>query len=63
MTREQGANLYSYYMHYNPYTGLWNAVPRDKAVDYLNGKLGGNDVIKNKDINTLIGYMSKEPSK
>lgn len=50
--------LYSYYLHYNPYTEYWNAVPRDKSVEYLNGTLGGNDVIKHKNINDLIRYLS-----
>jgi len=63
MTREQNSALYSYYLHFNPYTGYWNAVPRDKSVDYLNGRLGGNDVIKHKNITTLIGYLTKTPSK
>jgi hypothetical protein len=63
MTKEQNTALYSYYLHFNPYTGYWNAVNRDKSVDYLNGKLSGNDIIKHKDINTLISYLSKEPSK
>lgn len=56
-------NLYNYYIHFNPYTGYWNAVSRDKSVEYLNGKLGADDVIKHKDVNTLISYLSKEPVK
>lgn len=63
MTEEQGAILYSYYVHFNPYTGYWNAVPRDKAVEYLNGKLSGNDVMKHKDINILISYLTKTTNK
>lgn len=50
-------NLYPYVFHYNPYTEYWNAVPRGKEVDYFNGKLSGNDVIKNRDINVIIEYI------
>lgn len=49
-------NLYDYYFHYNIYTKEWNAVPRDKAVHYLNGDLK-DEVIKDKDINTLIALI------
>ena len=56
-------NLYNYYIHFNPYTGYWNAVSRDKAVEYLNGKLGADDIIKQEEITILISYLSKEPSK
>lgn len=52
-------NLYGYFLHYNPYTKYWNAVSRDKANQYLNGTLKGDDVLKNKDVNKLIGYLSK----
>ena len=51
--------LYDYYFHYNAYTGYWNAVKREKAIDYLNGKLGADEVLKNKDINNLIRFLSK----
>jgi hypothetical protein len=48
--------LYDIYFHFNIYKKEWNAVPRDKAVDYLNGNLKAEDVLKNKDINNLIKY-------
>jgi hypothetical protein len=51
-------SLYNYYLHYNPYTGYWNAVPREKANDYLNGKLGANDVLKYKNVEDLIRYIT-----
>lgn len=51
--------LYDYYLHYNPYTGYWNAFKRDKAIHYLNGTLSAEDVLKNKDSNNLIKYLSK----
>lgn len=52
-------NLYDYYIHYNPYTGYWNAVKRDKSVQYLNGTLSADDVLKNKNIDDLIRYLAK----
>lgn len=51
--------LYSYFFHFNPFTGYWNAVPRDKAVEYLNGTLKPDDVLKNRIIGDLIEYLSK----
>ncbi len=63
MAKVNRGNLYDYYMHFNPYTGYWNAVKRENSVYYLNGTLGANDVIKNKDILVLIDYLSKETSK
>ena len=62
MAKINRGNLYDYYIHYNPYTGYWNGVRRDKAIDYLNGKLGGDDVVKHKNIEVLIDYLSKEKS-
>ena len=50
--------LYSYYLHYNPYTGYWNAVLRDKSNEYLNGRLTENEVLKSKDINDIIKFIS-----
>lgn len=51
--------LYDYYLHYNPYTGYWNAVLRDDAVYYLNGTLGPDKVLKHKNVDDLIRYISK----
>ena len=51
--------LYSYLFHYNPYTGYWNAFLRDKANQYLNGTLDENDVIKAKDYNDIVKYITK----
>jgi len=52
-------NLYSYYLHFNPHTGYWNAVKRDKSTEYLNGTLSSEDVIKSKNIEDLIKFISK----
>lgn len=51
--------LYDYFFHYNPYTGYWNAFRREKYPDYMNGKLKADEVLKNKDVNKLVSYLSK----
>jgi hypothetical protein len=51
-------SLYDYYLHYNPYTGLWNAVKRDLANQYLNGLLSDKEVIRHKDIDGLIKVIT-----
>lgn len=51
--------LYDYFLHYNSYTGYWNAVKRDQANQYLNGKLTDKEVKKDKDINVLIKLIKK----
>ena len=51
--------LYDYFLHFNAYTGYWCAVPRTVSNKYLNGSLDDDIVLKNKDINVLIGYINK----
>jgi len=46
--------LYDYYLHYNPYTGYWNAVKRSIANQYLNGTLTNKEIIRDTDVNKLI---------
>lgn len=63
---ENEMELYDYYIHYNPYTGYWNAFKRDVAINYLNGTLKDNEVMKSKDINDLVKYIKftkKKPVK
>lgn len=55
--------LYSYYLHWNPYTEKWNAVPRDKASEYLNGMLTDKEVLKDKDLDVLIEKIIKNEKK
>ena len=46
-------NLYNYVIHYNSFTKMWNAIPRDKYNSYWsNRKVKG--VLSSKKINTLI---------
>jgi hypothetical protein len=51
--------LYDYIFHFNSYTEYWNAIKRDRKDAYFNGELNENEVIKNKDINILIDYITK----
>ncbi len=51
--------LYNYILHFNSYTGYWNAVTRDNHIEYLNGTLKEDDILKNKDVGILIDYIVK----
>lgn len=45
--------LYDYVLHYNHYTKLWNAIPRERYNEYWNNpKVQG--VISSKSVKTLI---------
>ncbi len=51
--------LYDWVFHYNHFTELWNAIPRDKYNNYWdNDDL--DDVLKSKNINTLIEIITKQ---
>lgn len=51
-------NLYDYIFHYNHYTELWNAIPRELYVKYWdNDDIAG--VLKSKNVNTLIEMITK----
>ena len=52
-------NLWDWYLHYNIYTEYWCAVKRSVSNEYMNGTLSENEVLKNKDVNNLIKYISK----
>ena len=51
--------LYDWVFHYNHFTELWNAIPRD-----MYNKYWDNDeieyVLKSKDFNTLVEIIIKE---
>lgn len=51
-------NLYDYFIHFNPFTGYWNAVKREHSHHYLNGTLKKDEIIKHKNINDIIRYLS-----
>lgn len=50
--------LYDYIFHYNIYTKLWNAIPREKYLDYWCGR-EVDGIISSKKINTLIEIINK----
>ena len=50
--------LYDYLLHYNSFTGLWNAIPRDKINDYWNN-IETEGVLKSKNVKTLIELITK----
>jgi len=50
--------LYGYVFHFNPYTKIWAAIPRDIYNDYWNdANLEG--VIRSSKIETLISILYK----
>lgn len=51
-------NLYMYVLHFNPYNGLWNAIPRDKYNEYWND-INTKGVLSSKKIETLIELITK----
>ena len=53
------SKLYDWVFHYNHFTELWSAIPRDVYNRYWdNDDVKG--VLKSKDINTLIEMITKE---
>jgi len=50
--------LYDYIFHYNPFTKLWAAIPRDKYNQYWND-IDSKQIIKSKSIDTLIVLINK----
>lgn len=56
-------NLYGYYFHYNPFTKNWLALERNSLQDYHAGKIPEKAILKNKDVNVLIKFLSKADTK
>jgi hypothetical protein len=54
-------NLFDYLFHYNPYANLWNAIPRDRYLEYWSDTARSKKygVLSSKDINTLIDMISR----
>jgi len=44
--------LNNYIFHYNPYSKMWNMIPRDSQVDYWNGKC--TDCKKDESLTALL---------
>jgi len=53
------SKLYNYIFHYNHYTELWNAIPREIYTKYWDND-DVNGVLKSKEITTLIEIITKE---
>lgn len=52
------SELYNYIFHWNHYTELWSAIPRDKYMKYWdNDEIEG--VLKSKSISTLMELICK----
>jgi hypothetical protein len=51
--------MHDWVFHFNPYTKLWNAIPRDLYTKYWdNSQLDG--VLRSKDINTLLYLLHRD---
>jgi hypothetical protein len=50
--------LYDYLFHYNPYNEKWNAIPRDKYLEYWSSK-DVEGVISSSKYETLIELITK----
>lgn len=50
--------LYDYIFHYNHFTNLWAAIPRDKYNEYWNN-IESESILKSKSIETLIILINK----
>ena len=60
MSENPGENpLYDYLFHYNPHTELWSAFKREDKESYFNGEKPRTEILKAKDIRTLIGFIAK----
>lgn len=51
--------LYSYVFHYNHFTELWYAIPRDKYTNYWDDK-STEGVLHAKDVDTLIHHLVRK---
>jgi hypothetical protein len=51
--------LYSYVFHYNHFTELWYAIPRDKYTKYWDDK-SLEDILNAKEIDTLIHFLVRK---
>lgn len=60
MSKDPGSNpFYDYLFHYNPHTKLWSAFKREDKSAYFNGTEPKTEILKAKDIKTLMTYISK----
>lgn len=53
-----GESLYNWVFHYNEFTGVWNAIPRDAYNDYWSNR-DCPAIISSKSIDTLKELIAK----
>lgn len=52
------ADIYGYVFHFNPYSELWYAIPRDSYSNYWNG-VEDESVLVSKEVSVLVELVSK----
>jgi hypothetical protein len=50
--------LYEYVFHFNPYNGLWSAIPRDSYQEHFNNHETAG-ILKSKELTTLMSLIAK----
>jgi len=54
--KSQAEFLQEYIFHFNPYTKVWSAFPRNCSNDYFNG-IKNDKIISSEDVNHIIEYL------
>lgn len=49
--------MFNWFFHFNPYTGDWNAVPREQKLEYWNN-FECENVVKSKSFLTLLEILN-----
>ena len=57
MYDEYQERIQNYVFHYNPFSKMWNMIPRDSETDYWNST--STNCTKNKDIRELLKTIMK----
>jgi hypothetical protein len=52
--------LYDYLFHYNSFESTWYAFKRDDKEKYFNGELNKNNLLKSKEIKTLLEVIKND---
>jgi len=57
---EKNNNIFNYVFHYNPFTKKWNAIPRDKYLEYWSNPVKTVDgVLQANDVSVLTEIIEK----
>ena len=54
--------IYNYVFWFNHHTDLWHAIPREQYIDFFSGERKPTNVLKSKEINTLIFIINNPKS-